>query len=380
MNSPDQKRRLPVLEDELRLVAWEVTRRCNLACVHCRASSERGPYPGELTTAEGLRLLDDIASFSRPVIILTGGEPLLREDVYDLAAYGTGKGLRMVLATNGTLVTEAAARRMMEAGIQRVSISLDGADAASHDAFRSVSGAFAGALAGIEAMKRAGLEFQINTTITRANRKQIGEILDLAVRIGAAAHHIFLLVPTGRGREMADQAISAEEYEETLKWFVDEGYRSPIQLKATCAPHYFRVLHQRKKLQGRDAPGPGPVEAGHGAAPVAGRPDAKGHPLHAMTRGCLGGSAFCFISHTGQVQPCGYLEVDCGRIREQGFVAVWKDSAVFRDLRDLNRYGGKCGRCEFIRVCGGCRARAYEATGDYLTEEPLCIYEPGGGP
>jgi MoaA/NifB/PqqE/SkfB family radical SAM enzyme len=156
-----KEKRLPILEDTLRMVAWEITRRCNLACIHCRASSERGPYPDELTTDEGLRLLDEIASFSSPVIILTGGEPLLREDVYDLAAYGTKKGLRMVLATNGTLVTEAVARRMIEAGIQRVSISLDGADAGSHDAFRGVPGAFAGAMAGIAAMKRVGLEFQI---------------------------------------------------------------------------------------------------------------------------------------------------------------------------------------------------------------------------
>ncbi|NPU84816.1 MAG: heme b synthase [Syntrophaceae bacterium] len=369
MADTGKERRLPVLEDTLRMVAWEVTRRCNLACVHCRASSERGPYPGELTTDEGLRLLDDIAAFSRPVIILTGGEPLLREDVYDLAAYGTKKGLRMVLATNGTLVTETVARRMIEAGIQRVSISIDGADAASHDAFRCVSGAFEGAMAGIEAMRRAGLEFQINTTITRANLAAIGRILDLAVRIGAAAHHIFLLVPTGRGREMADQAISAEEYEETLKWFAGQDRRSPIQLKATCAPHYFRVVRQQKKLKAGDS------DSGSAGAGASGP---QGHPFHAMTRGCLGGSAFCFISHTGQVQPCGYLEVDCGRVRERGFEAVWKESAVFKDLRDLNRYGGKCGRCEFIRVCGGCRARAYEATGDYLAEEPLCIYEPGG--
>lgn len=374
MADTGKERRLPILENTLRMVAWEITRRCNLACVHCRASSERGPYPGELTTEEGLRLLDEIAAFSRPVIILTGGEPLLREDVYDLAAYGTKKGLRMVLATNGTLVTEDAARRMIGAGIQRVSISLDGADAASHDAFRCVPGAFAGAMAGIEAMKRAGLEFQINTTITRANRASIAQILDLAVRIGAAAHHIFLLVPTGRGREMADQAISAEEYEETLKWFAEQEHRAPIQLKATCAPHYFRVVRQRKKTAGGEDAGPAEATRG-GAAGSA----PQGHPLHAVTRGCLGGSAFCFISHTGQVQPCGYLEVDCGQIRERGFEAVWKDSAVFRDLRDLNRYGGKCGRCEFIRVCGGCRARAFEATGDYLAEEPLCIYEPRGG-
>lgn len=346
------------------MVAWEVTRSCNLACGHCRASALRGPYPGELGTEKCLQLLDEIAAVAKPVIILTGGEPLLRKDIYDIAAYGDRKGLRMVLATNGTFVTEAVANRMIETGIRRVSVSLDGPDAGSHDAFRGVPGAFAEALAGIAAMKKAGLEFQINTTITRANLAQIREIHDLAHRLGAVAHHIFLLVPTGRGKEMADQAITASAYEETLNWFYEEGLGCGIQLKATCAPHYYRIFHQRHKER-KGTPERKPA-AGEG-----------GHPLHAMTRGCLGGSAFCFISHTGQVQPCGYLELDCGQASEKGFAEIWNDSKIFHDLRDLGLYGGKCGRCEFIRVCGGCRARAYEATGDYLAEEPLCVYRPG---
>jgi heme b synthase len=341
------------------MVAWEVTRSCNLACVHCRASSLRGPYSGELDTAQCFRLLDQIAAFAKPVIILTGGEPLMRADIYDIAAYGTGKGLRMVLATNGTFVTEEIARKMIASGIQRVSVSIDGRDAASHDAFRGVPGAFAGSFQGIEMMKRAGLEFQINTTVTRMNLKQVPEILQMALAWGAAAHHIFLLVPTGRGREMADQAISPQEYEETLNWFYEAGLTSPIQLKATCAPHYMRIVHQRG-----------------GAKAHAHAPHGEGGPLHAMTRGCLGGSAFCFISHTGQAQPCGYLEIDCGQVKEKDFREIWERSPDFLKLRDLNLYGGKCGPCEFLKVCGGCRARAYEATGDYLAEEPLCIYEP----
>ena len=353
-----------ILPGTLRMIAWEVTRSCNLACGHCRASALRGPYPGELETEKCLQLLDEIAAVAQPVIILTGGEPLLRKDIYAIAAYGNQKGLRMVLATNGTFVTETVAGRLSEAGIQRVSVSLDGPDAGSHDAFRCVPGAFAEALAGIAAMKKAGLEFQINTTITQANLAQIREIHDLAHRLGAAAHHIFLLVPTGRGKEMADQAITASAYEETLNWFYEEGLGCAIQLKATCAPHYYRIFHQRKKERG-GAPAQVPSAGG------------GGHPLHTMTRGCLGGISFCFISHTGQVQPCGYLELDCGQVSEKGFAEIWNDSKIFRDLRDLNIYGGKCGRCEFIRVCGGCRARAYEATGDYLAEEPLCVYQPG---
>jgi len=351
-----------LLPSTLRMVAWEVTRRCNLACAHCRASSAAGPYAGELDTAACLKLLDEIAAFSEPVIILTGGEPLLREDIFEIAAYGDRKGLRMVMATNGTLVTEETAGRMLASGIKRVSVSIDGADAASHDAFRRVPGAFAGSMGGIEAMKKAGMEFQINTTITRANLEQMQAIHDLALRIGAAAHHIFLLVPTGRGKQMADQAISPGAYEETLEWFYEQSVTCAIQLKATCAPHYYRILRQKGK--------------GAGAAVSHGGAGAAGHPLNAMTRGCLGGSSFCFISHVGQVQPCGYLEIDCGRVQEQGFETVWKESEIFKQLRDLSLYKGKCGRCEFIKVCGGCRARAYEITGDFLAEEPFCVYEP----
>jgi len=351
-----------MLPDTLRMVAWEVTRSCNLACIHCRASSLRSPYPGELTTDQGKRLLDDIARFSNPVIILTGGEPLLRPDIYELAAYGDQKGLRMVLATNATLVTREIAVRMLDAGIKRVSISIDGLDAASHDRFRGVPGAFDGAMTGIEAMKQAGMEFQINTTVTRTNLGQIEDIFALALRLGAAAHHIFLLVPTGRGKDLADQEITPRDYEETLEWFHEKSLTCPIQLKATCAPHYYRIFHQRKK-----------------AAPVPQTTDRHGHPFHTMTRGCMGGSSFCFISHTGQVQPCGYLELDCGQVKKKDFATIWKESVILNNLRDLNQFSGKCGRCEFIRICGGCRARAYETTGDYLAEEPFCIYEPRQG-
>lgn len=352
----DDKRNISLLPETLRMVAWEVTRSCNLSCVHCRASSLHGPYEGELDTENCFLLIDQIAELGKPVVILTGGEPLLRTDIYDVASYGDRKGLRMVLATNGTLVTEAVSRRMIESGIKRVSVSIDGMDAASHDAFRRVPGAFAGAMAGIKAMKNTGLEFQINTTITRDNLHQIKDILNLSIGLGAAAHHIFLLVPTGRGKDLADQAITAEDYERTLEWFHEESLQCPIQLKATCAPHYFRIHHQRKKETAQKSE--------------------FQSPLHAMTRGCLGGISFCFISHTGQVQPCGYLELDCGQIKERRFADIWRGSPVFKDLRNPGLYEGKCGRCEFIRVCGGCRARAYEKTGSYLADEPLCIYTP----
>jgi AdoMet-dependent heme synthase len=343
-----------------RLVAWEVTRNCNLNCVHCRASASRGPYEGELDTAKCLQILDQIEQVGKPIVILTGGEPLLREDVFELARYGTDKGLRMVMATNGTLITEEVTKRMRSSGIQRVSISLDGATADQHDRFRKVPGAFDGALEGIEFLKKNHLEFQVNTTITRHNVDQAEETLQLAVRLGAAAHHIFLLVPTGRARDMTDQEIDAREYEKLLHWFYAMRREAPIHLKATCAPHYYRVLRQEARKRGEKV-------------------DYATYGLDAVTRGCLGGTSFCFISHVGVVQPCGYLELNCGDLKKSSFRDVWENSEVFRRLRDFSAYKGKCGRCEYLRFCGGCRARAYEATGDFLEQEPLCMYQPARG-
>jgi heme b synthase len=341
----------------LRMIAWEVTRSCNLNCVHCRAAAERGPYTGELNKEEALRLIDGIASFSAPVVILTGGEPLLREDIYDIASHGTSRGLRMVIAPNGTLLDADKARRLKACGIQRASISLDGATQESHERFRRVKGSFAGALRGIAHLQEAGLEFQVNTTVTKKNVSELPAILELAVRLGAVAHHIFLLVPTGRGKELAGEAIQAVEYERILHWLYDQREKVPLRLKATCAPHYYRILRQRARQEGKKV------------TPLS-------HGLDAMTRGCLGGIGFCFISHKGDVQPCGYLEVFSGSLREQSLREIWESSVVFRQLRDLSAYKGRCGHCEYIQVCGGCRARAFQVTGDFLSEEPLCVYEP----
>jgi len=341
----------------LRLVAWETTRNCNLACIHCRASATTGPYTGELDTAEAFRLLDQIGEIAKPIIILTGGEPLLRDDIFDIAAYGTQKGFRMVMAPNGTLVTEDIANKLVAAGIKRISISLDGATAQSHDNFRKVDGAFEGAVNAMKIAKKVGLDFQVNTTITKTNLDQIPKIQQLAVERGAVAHHIFLLVPTGRGKYIVDTEISAAEYEQTLNWFYDQKDKTPLDLKATCAPHYYRILRQRAKKEGKSI-------------------SFKTHGLDAVTRGCLGGIGFCFISHRGDVQPCGFLTADCGNVRQRSFADIWRRSDVFTALRDYDRLKGKCGPCEFNRVCGGCRARAFEATGDFLAEEPLCSYVP----
>jgi AdoMet-dependent heme synthase len=342
---------------ELRLVAWEVTRQCNLSCLHCRASAESGPYPDELSTAEGLLLLEQIREVGQPVVILTGGEPLLRPDIYELAQHGHKLGLRMVMAVNGTLLDKEKIEKLKESGIQRISISMDGANAESHDFFRQIPGAYIGILKGVEAARSADLEFQINTTVTRLNLHELEKIQEKAIEIGAAAHHIFMLVPTGRGRSLTDQTISAEEYEKTLAWLVKRKDKIPLSIKATCAPHYYRILRETAHREGKEI-------------------SFKTHGLDAVTRGCLGGVGFCFVSHKGQVQPCGYLEVDSGNIRKRPFPDLWKSSPVFLGLRDQSQYSGKCALCEYFRVCGGCRARAFEATGNYLEEEPLCTYQP----
>jgi heme b synthase len=345
---------------ELRLVAWEVTRQCNLSCLHCRASAESGPYPDELSTAEGRLLLEQIREVGQPVVILTGGEPLLRPDIYELARHGHDLGLRMVMAVNGTLLDKKKARKLKESGIQRISISMDGATAESHDFFRQVQGAYNGILQGVEAARFVDLEYQINTTVTRFNLHELEKIQQKAIELGAAAHHIFMLVPTGRGRALTDQTISAEDYEKTLSWLVNRKGEIPLSVKATCAPHYYRILRESAHQEGKEI-------------------TFQSHGLDAVTRGCLGGAGFCFISHVGQVQPCGYLEVDSGQIRKQRFKEIYESSPVFLAIRDKNQYSGKCGRCEYFRVCGGCRARAFEATGNYLEEEPLCTYQPRKG-
>ena len=330
------------------MIAWEVTRSCNLSCSHCRASAKFGPYTGELSTKECFRLIDEIVSFGRPVIILTGGEPLLRKDIFEIAGYATSKGLRVVMAPNGTLLNDENISRIISSGIKRISVSLDGPDELTHEGIRQVPGAFKQALEGVERSRNSGLEFQINSTVSARNIKLLPEMIKLAQNLGAQAHHIFLLVPTGRAKEMVGEELSAQEYEEALKFLAAEKKRSALEIKVTCAPHFNRILLQE-----------------HSAEAVSLR-----------GRGCMAGVSFCFISHTGELQPCGYLEVKCGNIRDAGFKKTWLESATFNHLRDWSKYKGKCGLCEFRPVCSGCRARAYAKYKDYLRDEPYCTYEP----
>ncbi len=346
----------------LRIVFWETTSACNLNCAHCRADARPQARPDELDAAEGLALIDEIAAFANPILILSGGEPLVRPDIFDLARRGAERGLRTCLASNGTLITGDIARRLADAEVARVSISLDSAEPGFHDAFRGIPGAFDAARRGIESLRAAGVPFQINTTVTRGNAGELDGLAGLARRLGAAALHLFLLVPVGCGAEIAeDQMLPAAEYERVLHWAYDRSQAGPLPLKVTCAPHYFRVVLQRG----------GSLPAGH---PRGGAPG-----LSAMTKGCLAGQAVCFVSSSGEVFPCGYLPAFAGDVRRRRLRDIWADAEPFRLLRDPDALKGKCGRCEYKLVCGGCRARAYAATGDYLSAEPYCTHQPGRG-
>jgi radical SAM protein with 4Fe4S-binding SPASM domain len=376
-----------------RLIFWEVTKGCNLRCIHCRATATELSSPLDLPTAKALNVIEQVSQYAKPILVLSGGEPLFRADIFELARFATDRGLRVALATNGTLVTEEVARKIVDASVRRVSISLDGANAATHDAFRGIPGAFAAALKGFRNLQALGMSLQINMTIARHNAQQLPEVLELAKSIGADALHTFLLVPVGCGVDIAaEQMVPAEEYEQILNWFYDRSQEGEIELKATCAPHYFRVMRQRRAAERRassaSSPRPdtraiGPTEIiMPGSTGMALHPHAagagKGHPdgLNAVTKGCLAGTGVCFISHQGEIYPCGYLPVLAGDLRHQPFAEIWEKSAVFQQLRDPENLKGKCGRCEFRNICMGCRARAFAATGDFLDEEPFCIYEP----
>jgi heme b synthase len=337
-----------------RLIAWEVTRRCILNCRHCRGASLDREYSEDLTTDECRKFIEALAGYAKPILIFTGGEPLLRADIFDLIELAVSKGLRCALATCGGPVTEEMAARIRDSGIARVSISIDGATSETHDEFRGQEGAFDKALGAAANLRKAGVGFQINTTLTTHNLSELPGILELAKSLGAASFDVFLLVPTGRARDLVDQEISPSDYEKTLHWIADIRNDAGLTVRTTCAPHYHRILSQRGESKG----------ARHG--------------LDAETRGCLGGKAFAFVSHKGVVQICGFLEIPAGNLRDHGFDfrKIWENSDFLDSIRDVNGYRGKCGICNYRRLCGGCRARAHAITGDYLAEEPFCTYIP----
>jgi heme b synthase len=356
-----------------RLVFWETTAGCNLRCLHCRRLDVLdAPSSDDLSSAEARRLIDDISAHYKPILVLSGGEPLMRPDILDLARHARESGLRVALATNGTLVTAEKAAAIRQAGVARVSVSLDGARPETHDRLRG-AGNFERALQGLRNLRAWKVPVQVNMTVTRHNAEELPDLYRLCLNLGADALHLFMLVPVGCGVKLADSdMLPADDYEKWLHWMYDREREERLELKATCAPHYFRVVRQRGKADGGLPPSHRRQET-KGAA--AGPPS-----LHQTTKGCLAGSGVCFVSHAGDVFPCGYLPVQAGNVREISFKDIWESSPVFAQLRNPDLLGGKCGACSFRFVCGGCRARAYYESDDYLAEEPFCVYTPPAVP
>ncbi|EMA08195.1 TIGR04053 family radical SAM/SPASM domain-containing protein [Haloferax denitrificans] len=336
------------------VLIWEVTQACDLACDHCRADATPARHPDELTSAEGTRLLEQAREFGPgQLVVLSGGDPLARPDLVDLVEYGTDLGLRMTLTPSGTssLAPETVAD-IADAGVRRMALSLDGATAASHDAFRGEDGSFDQTVAAARAAREAGLPLQINTTVCAETVDELPALCDLVADLGAVLWSVFFLVPVGRGRVL--DPISPERAERVMEWLTEVSEDAPFGVKTTEAPHYRRVAIQRR----RDASDAPPT-------------DGIGRRL-----GITAGDGFAFVSHTGDLFPSGFLPASAGNVRDGGLVERYRESDLFRSLRDRDALGGKCGACEFRHVCGGSRSRAYAHTGDPLASDPLCGYVP----
>ena len=378
------------LAPPLRLVFWETTQACNLACKHCRASAVPLPDPNELSFKEACAMMDGMAALGSPVLVFSGGEPLMRADIFELMGEARKRGLPYALSTNGTLLDDAMADKVAAARPHRVSISLDGADPATHDGFRQSVGAFQASLDGIRRLRARGVEVQVNTSVTTHNAHGLEPVYELVKREGCVAWHLFMLVPVGCGLQIpTEQRLAAGAYERTLRWFVATQAQAPLEMKATCAPHVVRIARTLfpagvpatvTDSNGEAIPRTPPAAAGHpGGHPGHGGPARAGaaHPSAGPGKGCLAGRGICFVSRFGQVQGCGYLPVAAGQLRQQGIDAIWKSSPLFRELRrPQESIGGKCGDCEYVSDCMGCRARAYAVNGDPFAEEPHCAWVP----
>lgn len=343
------------------VMSWNVTRECNMKCSHCYINATEKKLANELSTQEGKDLIDQICQVSKPLLILSGGEPLLRPDIYELIKYGTSRGLKMGLGSNGSLIDDTVAVKLKEAGIATVSISLDSNIPAQHDEFRGVTGAWEKAVNACKLLRKNNVLVQVNTTLTHENYNQIDNIMSLAEEIGVENFHLFFLVPTGRGTKLAD--ISPQKYEDMITNTFAKVARHKLNVRPSCAPQFMRIA----KGMGLD--------------------------MRQWVRGCLAGLYYCRIYPNGDITPCPYLPVKLGNIREKSFKEIWFNSQVFKALRNPKSLKGKCGACEYSTLCGGCRARAYglssdfidycgdlhepsELKSDYLTEDPWCVYQP----
>jgi len=336
-----------------RVIAFEVTGRCRFNCRHCRASAGISGEQDNLTTAQCKRIVRRVGDYVRPegraVLILTGGEPMEREDIYKLAAYGSKRGFRVVMATCGYLLDDGAAERLKEAGIAGLSFSLDGASAQTNDSIKETSGAFEAVVRATRIAKKAGIEFQINSTISKLNMDEVFGIGEAAERLGAKCFNPFVLVPMGRGEQMVDEILDPLEYEVLLNELLRVKMESGIEVRVTCAPALARIVRQKRFERLTDD-----------------------------VSGCMAGRGFVFISRRGDVQTCGFLDVSAGNLVENNynFGKIWRESEFLGEIRDFSKYKGRCGVCEYLSVCGGCRARAFAVCGDYLGEDPVCSYQP----
>ena len=347
-------------------IAWEVTRACAYACVHCRADAQHQRDPRELSTQEAFTLIDRLADFGNaPILIFTGGDPMMRPDLTELIAYATQKGLRCSLTPTATaLPTRERLEKARQAGIHRVALSLDAPRPEVHDAFRKVSGSWQRTMDILHRAQEVGLSVQVNTTVAKHNVDILDEMVPFIQEVGAVQWSVFFLVPTGRA--LIEQMISAEQHEQVFNWLYDLSQNAPFDIKATAAPMYRRVAIQRKK-----------AEAGGKPVTFQGAGFQYADGLNRPTRGVNDGNGFLFISHIGEIQPSGFLPVTAGMVREDDVVDVYRNHPIFKDLRDYSRLKGKCGVCEYREVCGGQRGRAYGITGDYMESDPACAYEPG---
>jgi len=346
------------------LAIWEVTQACDLACVHCRASAQPNRHPMELTTEEGKDLIDQIAAMDVPVFVLTGGDPIKRPDLFDLIGHARAMGVRVSLTPSATpLLTREIVFRLKEAGLARLAVSLDGARAETHDAFRGMTGSFARTLNVIEWSNEAGLPTQINTTFSRRNMAEMDAVAELVEKLKITLWSVFFLVPTGRGK--LDDLLNADEFEEIFARIYQLSKTASFDIKTTEAQHYRRFLLQQRVLERKAGT---LTEAADKVVDTIGR----------APRGLNDGKGFVFISHTGEVFPSGFLPLSAGNIRREALRTIYRESPLFTQLRDPSKLEGKCGACEFKEVCGGSRARAYALTGDPFAEEPCCSYIPRG--
>src|SRR5512138_2135459 len=346
-------------------IAWEVTRACAYACVHCRADAIHTPDPNELNTEEAMQLIDRLAEFGSPILIFTGGDPMMRKDLHQLIAYATQKGLRCSLTPTATaLPTTARLEKVRDAGIRRIALSLDAPRPEIHDSFRQVPGSWQRTMDILHRAQDVGLSVQVNTTVSKHNVDILHEMIPFIQEVNAVQWSVFFLVPTGRAQ--AENMISADEHERVFNWLYDLSKNAPFDIKSTAAPMYRRVAIERERAeQGADKPV---------TFQGAGFQYADG--LNRPTRGVNDGNGFLFISHVGDIQPSGFLPLTAGNVRTDDVIEVYRHSKLFKELRSVDKIKGRCGLCEYRDVCGGQRGRAFALTGDYLESDPACIYIP----